>query len=137
MVALVSLVACNDVRDFDGRWAGARVGDTAPVRIGLANDASATLTVTALDRLVFRGTLDVEGLCTGAQLSTIPGATADRLGSLSFDGAPLRVYLSFVATTDGGGDAMAFIALFDDDRIELRLVRGGPSPVYAIFALTR
>ena len=57
--------------------------------------------------------------------------------SRTFDGAPLRVYLSFVATTDGGGDALAVIALYDDDRVEVRLIRGGTQPVYAIFDLTR
>ena len=62
-------------------------------------------------------------------------AEADRLASLTFAGAPLRVYLANVVTVDGGGDALAMIALFDDRRVEVRLIRGGARPVYAIFDL--
>ena len=39
--------------------------------------------------------------------------------------------------TDGSGDALAMIALYDDQRIEVRLIRGGAQPVYAIFDLRR
>ena len=53
-----------------------------------------------------------------------------------FDGAPLRVYLSLVAAVDGG-DVLAVIALYDDGRVEVRLIRGGAQPVYAIFDLRR
>lgn len=139
IVASITLVlaACNDVREFRGDWTGARVGDTAAVRIGVAGDATAALSITSIDRLGLTGTLDVDGLCTGAAVTPLAGAEADRLSSLTFDGAPLRVYLSFVATTDGGGDLLALIALYDDDRIEVRLVRGGTRPVYAIFDLGR
>ena len=35
---------------------------------------------------------------------------------------------------DGGGDALAVIALYDG-RVELRLLRGGAKPIYAIFSL--
>lgn len=137
IVALITLAACNDVRDFHGDWTGARVGDTPAVHVGVAGDARATLTIAAVDRLGLTGTLDVTGLCAGAPVAPLPGAQADRLASLTFDGAPLRVYLSFVATTDGGGDALAVIALYDDDRVEVRLIRGGAQPVYAIFDLAR
>jgi hypothetical protein len=133
----LAVVACNDVRDFRGDWSGTRVGDTPAVHVGIAGDATAALTITAVDRLGLTGTLDVSGLCTGAAVAPVPGAQADRLGSLTFDGAPLRVYLSFVATTDGGGDALAVIALYDDDRVEVRLMRGGARQVYAIFDLAR
>ena len=35
---------------------------------------------------------------------------------MTFAGAPLRVYLAFVPIPDGGGDALALIALYDDRR---------------------
>ena len=35
--------ACLDLRDFEGTWTGARVGEAAELRVGLASDASATL----------------------------------------------------------------------------------------------
>jgi hypothetical protein len=53
---------------------------------------------------------------------------------MSFAGAPMRVYLAFVPAT--AGDILAIVALFDSRRIELRLIRGGGAPVYAIFALS-
>ena len=37
--------------------------------------------------------------------------------------------------TDGGGDALVVVSLYPDDRVELRVLRGGPSPLYGIFAL--
>jgi hypothetical protein len=95
IVALITLAACNDVRDFRGGWSGARVGDTPAVRVGIAGDATAALAIASIDRLGLTGTLD------------------------------------------GGGDALALIAVYDDDRIEVRLVRGGAQPVYAIFDLAR
>jgi hypothetical protein len=58
------------------------------------------------------------------------------LAGMSFSGSPLRVYLAFFAIPDGGGEALAVIALYDDQRVEVRLLRGGTTPLYAIFALT-
>jgi hypothetical protein len=136
-LALVALVACNDLRDFRGAWSGARVGDNPALRVGVATEATARLTLDRIDRHGLGGTLDVDGLVAGAALVTVPGAEADALAGLSFDGAPLRVYLGFVATTDGGGDALAMVALYDDDRLEVRVLRGGPRPIYGIFALHR
>ncbi|MBK7073597.1 MAG: hypothetical protein IPH44_14960 [Myxococcales bacterium] len=134
-VAAITLGACTDVREFDGRWSGPRVGDAPALQVGVAHDATAALTVARVDRYGLTGTLDVTGLCVGAAVAPLAGAEADRLASLTFDGAPLRVYLATVATVDGGGDALAMIALFDDRRVEVRLIRGGARPVYAIFDL--
>ena len=134
-VAAITLGACTDVREFDGRWSGPRVGDAPALQVGVAHDATAALTVARIDRYGLTGTLDVTGLCAGAAVAPLAGAEADRLASLTFDGAPLRVYLATVATIDGGGDALAMIALFDDRRVEVRLIRGGGQPVYAIFDL--
>jgi hypothetical protein len=41
-----------------------------------------------------------------------------------------------VPVPDGGGDALALIALYDDRRVEVRVLRGGTTPLYAIFALS-
>lgn len=137
VLVLLAALACTDVREFDGAWTGARVGDTPALRVGVAGDATARLAISRVDRYGLHGVLDVTGLCAGAAVAPLPGAEADRLASLTFDGAPLRVYLSTVATTDGSGDALAMIALYDDQRIEVRLIRGGAQPVYAIFDLRR
>jgi hypothetical protein len=137
LLCAVVAIGCNDVRDFRGSWAGRRVGDAAPLRVGVADDAGATLSLDALDRTGLAGTLAIDGLVAGAPIASVPGAEADVLAGMSFDGSPLRVYLGFVAIDDGAGDALAVISLYDDDRVEVRLVRGAPAPIYAIFALER
>jgi hypothetical protein len=134
VVALVT-TACSDLRDFRGVWAGPRVGDSPALRTGATDATGARLEVTAIDRHGIEGRLTVPGLADGAALASVPGAEADTLAGLTFPGDPLRVYLAFVPTGDGGGDALALIALYDDDRVELRLLRGGGAPLYGIFAL--
>jgi hypothetical protein len=135
VAALVVLgLGCTDVRDFRGSWRGPRVGDTAELRVGVDVNATATLAVEAIDKHGFAGRLSVDGLVGDVAITSIPAAEADVLAGVTFDGAPLRVYLAFVPITDGGGDAFAVIAMFDA-RVELRLLRGGARPIYAIFAL--
>ena len=133
LAVLALLAACTDVRDFRGTWHGARVGDAPELRQGVALNATATLTVDAIDKHGLAGSLQVDGL-VDAPVESISAAEADVLAGMTFDGAPLRVYLAFAPTTDGGGDALVMIALYEG-RVEARLMRGGDRPVYAIFAL--
>ncbi len=128
--------ACNDLREFRGTWRGARVGEAPVVRVGVGAAAVATLTIDDLDTHGLHGELSISGLVDSVPLESLPGAEADALAGMTFTGAPLRVYLSFVAIPDGGGEALALIALFDDHRIEARILRGGGVPLYAIFALS-
>lgn len=136
-IALAALAACNDLRDFRGAWSGRRVGDNPALRVGVSDEATATLTLDRVDRHGLAGTLAVTGVADAAALVSVPGAEADALSGLTFDGSPLRVYLAFVAASDGGGDVLTMVALYDDDRIEVRLLRGGARPIYGIFALNR
>ncbi len=135
-VIAVVLAGCNDLRDFRGTWTGARVGEAAVVRVGVSSGAVATLTIDSLDTHGLHGTLSITGVVQDAPVESLPGAEADALSGMTFTGAPLRVYLSFVAIPDGEGEALALIALFDDHRIEARILRGGGVPLYAIFALS-
>ena len=128
---------CLDVRDFEGSWSGPRVGDNDALRQGFADQASAVLTVTDIDLRSLDARLTIDGLFDNALVSPIPGAEADVLTSMSFDGSPARVFLAFVETVDGGGDAMVMVALYDDPRLVVRVLRGGPSPLYGIFSLSR
>lgn len=132
---VVALGACSDLREFRGQWQGTRVGDAPALKVGVADDARATLLVDSLDPHGLHGKLSVDGLVSVAALSSLPGAEADALSGLTFAGSPLRVYLAFVDTSDAGGQALAVIALFEDRRVELRLLRGGSAPIYAVFAL--
>ncbi len=128
-------VACNDVRAYEGTWTGARVGDAPVLRVGISSDATATLTIDSIDNHGMRGHLAIAGLLD-ADLASIVGAEADVLSGITFNGSPQRVYLSFVATQDGGGEALAVIALYDEKRIEVRVLRG-EQQVYGIFALAQ
>lgn len=134
-LVLLLLVACSDVRDFRGRWQGARVGDADVVRVGGPSDATATLDIDAIDKHGLSGHLAVDQIVADINFASLPGAEADVLAGMTFAGSPLRVYLAFIDTSDGGGSALAVIALYSDHRIELRLVRGNPQPLYGIFAL--
>lgn len=136
VVWVVVLAGCTDLRTFRGTWHGARVGDNPAVKVGVADDATALLTLDAIDSHGVRGTLTVSGLVSGAPFASLAGAEADALGQLTFDGDPLRVYLAFTPISDGGGDALAVIALYADHHVDLRLLRGGAAPLYAIFDLT-
>src|SRR5262249_13882214 len=95
--------------------------------------STATLEIDAIDTHGVAGRLTVDGLVAGAAISSVAGAEADVLAGMSFTGSPLRVYLSFIALP--GGEALAVISLYDDHRIEVRVMRGGASPVYAIYSL--
>lgn len=131
------LAACTDVRGYEGTWTGKRVGNAAPLRVGGESDATATLAIDTVDTHGIHGHLTVSGLVDTAEVASIEGAEADALSGITFNGSPQRVYLAFVDTTDGGGQAFAVIALYDEKRIEVRLLRGGTSAVYGIFALAQ
>jgi hypothetical protein len=137
VAALGAAAGCNDLRDFRGTWTGARVGEAAILRVGIPDAAQATLDITAVDLQGLTATLAVTGLVTAAPLEPIPGAEADVLSGLTYDGSPLRVYLGFVPVDDGAGAATAVVSLYDDDRVEVRLLRGGAAQLYGIFALER
>jgi hypothetical protein len=132
---LVLCAACTDVRDATGPWQGVRVGDDPSLRVGVAADATATLDVTEIDKHGLAGTLTIAGVCDHAAVRSIEGAEADVLAGITFAGSPLRVYLAFAPTTDGGGDALAVIALYEGNRLEIRVLRGGTTPIYGVFAL--
>jgi hypothetical protein len=130
----IALVACNDLRDFRGDWSGARVGDAPVLRVGGGDHA--TLAIDDVNAHGLSGRLAIDGLAPETPFTSLEGAEADALANVSFGGSPLRVYLGFFTLPDGGGDAFVVVALYDDRRIEVRLLRGGTSPLYAIFALS-
>jgi hypothetical protein len=106
------------------------------VRVGAG--VNATLTIDTIDKHGLRGHLRVVGAdealpIVDADFASLEPAEADALATMTFSGAPLRVYLAFVPTSDG--DVLAVISLYDSRRIEVRLMRGAPSPLYAIYAL--
>jgi hypothetical protein len=137
VLAFACAISCNDVRAYEGSWTGKRVGDTPVLRVGVADDATATLAIDGIDTHGMRGHLTISNLVTDADVASVAGAEADVLSGMTFNGSPQRVYLSFVGVPDGGGEALAVIALYDQTRIEVRVLRGGTMPLYAIFALAQ
>lgn len=140
---LLALVACSDLREFRGEWRGARVGvastpdasDIVPeLKVGAGG--AAALAIDAIDGHHLEARLTVDGLVSETSITSLAGAEADVLAGITFGGNPLRVFLAFVAIPDGGGEALVVVALYDDRRVEVRLLRGGTAPLYGIYALT-
>jgi len=137
-LVLLSLVACSDLREFRGTWSGP-LNENFVVVAGVPDVTAqfpARLTIDVATSHQLRARLTVPGLLPETPIETLPQVEADVLSDITFTGAPLKVYLAFAPTTDGGGDAMVVIALYDDRRVEVRLLRGGATPLYGIFALT-
>jgi hypothetical protein len=134
-LVLVMLLGCSDVREFRGDWRGPRVGDAPVLRVGVG-DGPAALSIDGIDGHGLTARLAIDGLLPETPITSLAGAEADALAGITFGDAPLRVYLAFVAMPDAGGEALVVVALYDDRRIEVRLLRGGPDPLYGIFALT-
>jgi hypothetical protein len=131
----LALIGCNDLRDYRGTWRGERVGDEPVLLVGPLGDDVAELSIDSLDRHGLRGRLMIDGV-VDSEIASLAGAEADVLAGMTFDGSPLRVYLGFADMAEGE-DALAVISLHEDDRVDLRMLRGGASPLYAIFALGR
>jgi hypothetical protein len=140
LCVLVATLAsgCLDIRSFEGTWSGPRVGDDPTLNMGFGESSGATLVIDEIDSLNLRATLTTQGdEFTGAAIRPIPAVEADALGGLSFDGSPERVFMSFAEPNDGLADAIAVIAIYNDDRVEVRIMRGNPAPLYGVFTLER
>jgi hypothetical protein len=133
-LVLLMLVACNDLREFRGTWRGPLVGDTA-LQVNPPSGPAA-LAIEVVDSHHLRARLTVMGLLPETEITSLQAAEADVLSEITFGGSPLKVYLAFAAVPDGGGDALVVVALYDDRRVEVRLLRGGTRPLYSIFALS-
>lgn len=135
LLALLAGGGCEDIRTFDGSWVGLRVGGPEVNRgFGEVVEAQLTIETASLDAFAAELTTS-DGLIEGARLVSVPQVQADSLAGLTFWGSPLRVYLAFAPTRDGGGEALALVGLFPDERVELRLMRGGLAPRYGVFSL--
>jgi hypothetical protein len=133
-LVLLTLVACSDLREFRGTWRGPLVGDAA-LQVNSPNGPAA-LTIDVVDSHHLTARLTIDGLLPEAMISSLAAAEADVLSDLTFGGSPLKVYLAVTAVPDGGGEALVVVALYDDRRVEVRVLRGGTRPLYSIFALS-
>jgi hypothetical protein len=134
-VVICALAACTDVRDYQGLWHGPRVGDAPALGVGIAGSATATLDITTIDEHGLSGTLAVDGVMVGSPFQSVAGAEADALAGTTFTGSPLRVYFAFADADDGKGQALVLVALFQSRRVDVRVLRGAPAQIYAVFSL--
>ena len=98
------------------------------VLIGIADAGAvskATLAIDGITSHTLAARFSIPGILPETAIATMPQAEADVLSDITFAGAPLKVYLAFAPMPDGGGDALVVVALYDDRRVEVRLVRGG------------
>jgi hypothetical protein len=129
---------CLDVREFSGVWAGPQVGSDPVLRVGFGPDSSATLVIEEVRLDDIRARFSSSGdEFRDALIQPLPAAEADVLGQMTFAGSPARVFLSFASPTNSSGDALVIAALYSDPRVEIRVLRGGPVPLYGIFDLRR
>jgi hypothetical protein len=129
-------LGCTDLREFRGVWRGHRVGNVPALQTGVADVSNAEISIDRIDGHSFAAQLSIDNLLTLTPIQSIPGVEADVLAGLTFSGDPLKVYLSFVPISDNRGEALVVLALFDDRRIEVRVLRGGGSPIYGIWSMS-
>jgi len=129
---------CDDVRHYAGTWEGPRIGDHPALQVGFPPSTGASLVIEHVDLRSLSARLSTgDGRFVAAPVAPIAGAEADVLAGMSFDGAPLRVFMAFVEAADGGGPALAVVALMPENRVEIRILRGGDVPLYGIFELVQ
>ena len=137
LATAIVLTACLDVREFEKTWSGPTVGNRPELLAGFEASATATLVIEQIDLHSLRARLTIDGdVFDDAEIQPIVGVEADVLSTMTFDGGPSRVYMAFVETGDGGGPATVFVAVYYGERVEVRVLRGGAQPLFAIFALT-
>jgi hypothetical protein len=137
VLPLLLWVGCSDLREFRGTWRGRGIKDPVlQVNVPDVPDGGVTLAIDRVDNHGFEARLAIAGVLPETAITSLPQAEADVLAGITFGGGPLRVYLAFAAMPDGGGEALVVVALYDDHRVEVRLLRGGRAPLYGIFALT-
>ena len=130
-------VGCVDIRSYAGDWQGSIVEEPA-LRAGFATQVRAEpLRIEALSDYSLDGTLTTsDGSFRQAELRLLSRAQSDVLGSLTFDGDPLRSYLLSASPDDGPEPwTLALISLFGDEHVELRLIRQNDR--FGIFYLER
>ncbi len=114
-----ALVACADVRDYRGTW----------------TSSDATLQIDQLDLHGIAGSLSIPAQRTvAAELRASTMLQGDALATMTFAGSPLHVYLAYFDVQDGCSEALAVISLYENRRIELRVLRGASASCSELFA---
>jgi len=137
-LALGTTLGCVDVRAYEGAWEGAVVEDPA-VRVGFA--AETRVDELLLDDLTLHSvsaTLSTsDGRLAQTALQPVARSNADALASLTFDGDPLHSYVLWAPLSGdaSGSTALVLLSLFDNDRVELRII--DRDQLFGVFLLRR
>ena len=130
--------ACTDIRDYAGLWNGPIVAESA-VRQGF--DAQARVGPLRLENVSLVGvtaTLTTsDGRFDGTRLRPITKAAADDLADISLGAGSLRTFMAYalLANETASAPALLVLSLFDNERVQLRVLRG--NDLYGIFHLSR
>ena len=143
-VANIALLAgCEDIRRFQGVWAGPVSADPAhrqgfpPTADGSGSERLPFLraTVGTVSRRGIEMTLDIPEHGNDLRFEPIRHAADDVLGDLRIEGEPLRTFLGYVRPKVGSGESfLTIVSLFAEDRIDVRIIRG-PDEIYGVFSL--
>jgi hypothetical protein len=133
IVLLVLAAGCEDIRRFEGLWAGPVSADPAHQQ-GFAAGTFLRANVGTISRTAIDLTVDLPGQ-PGVRFEPIRHAADDALGDLRLEGEPLRTFLGYLQPTTGL-PYLTVVSLFAEDRIDLRLIRG-PNESYGVFSLKR
>jgi hypothetical protein len=108
VLAFAALAACTDVHGFQGTW----------------STTGATLTIDRVDSHSIAGAITFAGGPVSSPLRESVALQADALSTMTFAGSPLHVYLAYFDMQDNCGEALAVISLYENHRVELRVLRG-------------
>ncbi len=138
VVMVSSLGGCLDVRDFEGAWHGAVIGQEA-VRQGFATGTTVDpLTLVDVDLHRISATLSTsDGKFEKTPLSRVSKFSNDTLSGMVFEGNDVRTYMfnARLASEPTGCPATLLISLFSDDHVEVRVIRA--NDLFGIFHLSR
>lgn len=138
VLLVLSLGGCLDVRNFEGSWQGAVIGEEG-VRQGFAKGTMvAPLSLADVDLHRISATLSTsDGKFAKTQLSRVAKFSNDTLSGLVFEGNDVRTYMfnARLETEPSGCPATLLISLFSDDHVEVRVIRS--NDLFGVFHLTR
>jgi hypothetical protein len=133
VLVVLASAGCEDIRRFEGSWAGPVSADPAH-RAGFAADATLRAELAAVSRRALAGMLDVPGEGP-LPFQPIQHASDDVLGELRLDGDPLRTFLGYLRPASGES-YLAVVSLYAEDQVQVRIIRG-PADTYGVFLLQR
>jgi hypothetical protein len=145
-VLLAALVGCRDYDSYSTRgdhFEGA-ISAGEFVRAGLPSDLRVCVTLDGNSLQSAPGTLATSNgwIAAATSLQPLPHVENDSLSLLEFGEGRAKTYLYAVAPV-GQSDATVFLSLMNDDKLEVRLLRGGPRDltpdgyVFGVFGLVR